>query len=312
MMKCSFTALIFVGIISVAHASRQPEQRIVQSRRATSAQHSQKATQTQEAATNETIQGVLSATAQTQKELTDSLNQAKAQENQNVTIERKLAKYTLWLVIVGVIQFVALIAQGTIFFFTLRIVKRQTRVLQRQSVSMKDAVIATRQGNQINREISQAVQRAYIAFPLLDVQQMAVKSEAGAFVRWELRTAVENTGNTPARDLYIYANCCCVDGNAGLPDNFSFPDFGTGENFPFQLAAKGKTYSAKLPLEYGVANQVYEKKARLYFYGWAMYKDVFDSTIIHRTEFCHEVGILKIGDGLLLEMSVHRLHNSQT
>src|SRR6267378_5750436 len=43
-----------------------------------------------------------------------------AKGNADNEIHNRLAKYTRWLVLVGVVQFVALIGQGVVFFLTLR------------------------------------------------------------------------------------------------------------------------------------------------------------------------------------------------
>src|SRR5260370_42550877 len=43
-----------------------------------------------------------------------------AKGNADNEIQNRLAKYTRWLVIVGVVQFGALIGQGVVFFLTIR------------------------------------------------------------------------------------------------------------------------------------------------------------------------------------------------
>jgi hypothetical protein len=108
-------------------------------------------------------------------------------------------------------------------------------------------------------------------------------------------------------------NTYTVLGEAGLPDNFDFPDYGEKEEFNSTLAAKAKFYSAKVAIDKTIIESVHEGKSRLFFYGWVTYRDVFKGTPLHRTEFCHEVRILQIiGKELALEINLHPKHNSQT
>lgn len=54
-----------------------------------------------------------------QEKEADTKSAARDQKEQDIEIQRKLAAYTKWLVVVGIVQFVALIAQGLVFVFTL-------------------------------------------------------------------------------------------------------------------------------------------------------------------------------------------------
>ena len=49
-----------------------------------------------------------------------ALEAAEAEKKQDREIQRKLATYTKWLVIVGAVQFLALIVQAIVFLFTIR------------------------------------------------------------------------------------------------------------------------------------------------------------------------------------------------
>jgi len=149
----------------------------------------------------------------------------------------------------------------------------------KQAKAARDSVIAMREANQINRDSLQTVQRAYVTFPLLDMQpplRMA-DSVTGNIISWQFRTAIENTGNTPARDVRNRINYQWQEGIDGLPNSFTFPDYGAEEAI-INLSAKVKTYSQLLTIEDAIIQRVYAKQCRLYFYGWATYKG-FSATV---------------------------------
>ena len=172
------------------------------------------------------------------------------------------------------------------------------------------------EANRISRENMQAGQRAYIAFPMLDFQTLRVADDTGTPIAFQFRLAVENTGNTPALNLIMRVNYWGQDGDQGLPSNYDFRDFappdGPAEDYPMYLSAKAKTYSPLLSIPRETIIRLNERQMRLFFYGWATYRDVFEGTPLHRTEFCHELKVLEIaGDRVVFELSAYRKHNSQ-
>jgi hypothetical protein len=181
-----------------------------------------------------------------------------------------------------------------------------------QANASKSAVFAMRESNRINLELGQAMQRAYIAFPMLDLQALRVNDANGNPIQWHIRTAVENTGNTPARELDIRINMISITGDGGIPNEFTYPDYRIEKGFPTPLAAKAKIYSPKLTISHDIIRSQHGGQSRLFFYGWASYFDVFDSASVRTTEFCHEIRILEVEpNGLKFEVSAHWDHNSQ-
>jgi len=230
-----------------------------------------------------------------------------------VSVRRDVADWGYWafsglLVVVGFLQ--VWLLRGT-----LRAARDNAKAASKNAEATNNAVTAMHEANRFSLELGQAVQRAYITFPILDIQSLAIKNELESFLKWEFRVGVENSGNTPARELVMQVYWIWRPGKDGLVEDFGFPEPRPSDKFLSSLPAKGKTYSPKLTIEHGIVRAAYEGRGRLYFYGWATYKDVFDKTPIHRTEFCHEISVLKIKaaeSGLLLEVSTHRQHNSQT
>jgi len=225
-------------------------------------------------------------------------------------VQRRLAFYTGLLVLVG---FATAIVIGWQSIETRKAATAATRAVE----ATERSIGHMEEANRISRENMQAGQRAYIAFPMLDFQTLRVADDTGAPIAFRFRLAVENTGNTPALNLIMRVNYWGQDGDQGLPSNYDFRDFappdGPAEDYPMYLSAKAKTYSPLLSIPRETIIRLNERRMRLFFYGWATYRDVFEGTPLHRTEFCHELKVLEIaGDKFTLELSGYREHNSQT
>jgi hypothetical protein len=63
------------------------------------------------------------------------------QSAEDAEIQRKLAKYTWWLVIVGAVQFAALIAQAIVFWFTLRQMRDTSRRQLRAYLGISESAV---------------------------------------------------------------------------------------------------------------------------------------------------------------------------
>jgi hypothetical protein len=79
------------------------------------------------------------------------------------------------------------------------------------------------------------------------------------------------------------------DGN--VPDNFDFPDLGTGPSSKSYLGPKAMVDAGALQISNEFLKKVANGPARMLIWGWAEYNDVFSPTTRHRSEFCAEVMI---------------------
>jgi hypothetical protein len=66
---------------------------------------------------------------------------AEDQKKQEIDTQTRLVEYTRWLVVVGVIQFVALIVQAVVFFFTLRQMKDSSKRQLRAYVNISESAL---------------------------------------------------------------------------------------------------------------------------------------------------------------------------
>lgn len=176
--------------------------------------------------------------------------------------------------------------------------------------SARKTLDALVEANRINREALVYLQRAYVTFPVtgLDFERI-IDLQSGGITGWRFYIPVENTGNTPARELRIHVNWHWRGDE--LPREFGYSDFGPDEEIRFPLAAKERIFSAPLEIPRDTIEKLGAGQINSYFYGWATYKDVFENTQIHRTTFCHKAKLLQVGENVRIDLRFHGDHNHQ-
>jgi hypothetical protein len=102
----------------------------------------------------------------------------------------------------------------------------------------------------------------------------------------------ENSGTTPTKNFRTHVNYTVLPGD--IPIDYTFPDRWGGHphiNFHAVIGPKGKLTvdSGEVPVT--VLQLVANKQIRLYFYGWARYRDILPGTPEHVTQFCFELHI---------------------
>jgi hypothetical protein len=160
-------------------------------------------------------------------------------------------------------------------------------------------LIKMEESNRINREALESVQRAFVVF--------AASPEVMVMPNfWDIDIAIDNAGNTPTRTLKDRVSW--IFSLTDLPENYSFPDR-TGK-YGEPWAATGanvigpkdhvmsqsilvdeasiKRFADQSPLPSPLLTpRAPSRTARgIVFYGWATYRDIFNDTPDHLTEFC--------------------------
>jgi hypothetical protein len=143
------------------------------------------------------------------------------------------------------------------------------------------------QSASIAREALTSVQRAFVS--LKTIESVGVPNAQGQIIEWRFFPRWENSGNTQTRTMRLQANAAWPI--EPLPDDFDFHDAGKVHNPPYFLAARSKTLSGPLVISPEVIAQVRNGERRLYFWGWVAYRDVFEESEPHLTEFCNELTI---------------------
>jgi hypothetical protein len=162
--------------------------------------------------------------------------------------------------------------------------KRQWRVMRDQLPELHTSAEAAKSAADIDRIALESVQRPFVTFPP-EVRAIAVVDAGKKLKRWSFYLPVENSGNTTAQPMRMRFN---FDGQ-GNTELTAYPDRGNSASVPVVLGPKARLWSEALDVSPNVIEKVKRKKARLFFYGWACYRDSFPKTKVHITEFCWEV-----------------------
>lgn len=174
--------------------------------------------------------------------------------------------------------------------------------------SARKTLDAMVEANRINREAIRCVQRAYVTFPIVGIDSERITDcGSGKITGWRFYMPVENSGNTPARELRIHTNWHWHPGE--IPEEFGFQDYGPDEQIGFPLPGGAKIFSACMEIGRDIIERLAAGQINLYFYGWAAYRDTFEKTEIHRTIFCYEVRLLQVDEKVRMELKFHGNHN---
>jgi hypothetical protein len=156
--------------------------------------------------------------------------------------------------------------------------------------------IATGRQAKLTRQAVMAGKRAFV-FPTGVVALPESNAQTGSF-HWRLVPAWENSGETPTRNLRIYADCILT--NVPLPESFSFTQIDPEE--PPAMAMLGPKATSKGGIAPHAAApaltpqdilDIQSGQRFLYFWGWARYFDLLPNTPERITRFCWQI----IADG---------------
>jgi hypothetical protein len=156
--------------------------------------------------------------------------------------------------------------------------------------------IATGRQAKLTRQAVMAGKRAFV-FPTGVVALPESNAQTGGF-HWRLVPAWENSGETPTRNLRIYADCILT--NVPLPESFSFTQIDPEE--PPAMAMLGPRATSKGGIAPHAAApaltpqdilDIQSGQRFLYLWGWARYSDLLPNTPERITRFCWQI----IADG---------------
>ena len=117
--------------------------------------------------------------------------------------------------------------------------------------------------------------------------QVSALVNGNQVITYQFQIQWENSGSTPTRDALQHVSYFYDPG--GLPDNFPYADLGDLNNIRAVFGPRQTLGSGLMTLPVHVIKQVQNKTTRLFFYRWTAYRDEFEHTPIHVTEFCSEL-----------------------
>jgi hypothetical protein len=168
----------------------------------------------------------------------------------------------------------------------------QLHEMQKAYGPIKDSAKAAQQSADVAEKALVSTQRAFIRasnFPWLWRPDL---DRPGKYF-YDITPILENAGNTPTKDLMLVVDSALRE--TPLPDDFTFP---------YRAIPAPSLVGAHQTV--GVNNAIIldddllsVKQGKKFFYIWgtATYRDVFDETPEHTTEFCTAIGRV-IGDPL--------------
>ena len=173
-------------------------------------------------------------------------------------------------------------SQLIIGWASLVVVSIYTSIAAVQSCQMHES-------NRLTRDSLVSVQRAFVNFsPNVGVLRQAGTSPGPDAAGLYFSVAMSNSGDTPTREMFDHCNAQVL--SEPMPGNFSFPDIGDRRKIQVVLAPKQQiSCSTDGFITADEIRKVQSKRAFLYLWGWATYRDVFPETRRHRTEYCFEL-----------------------
>jgi hypothetical protein len=192
--------------------------------------------------------------------------------------------------------------------FTGVAVWKQAQETASAAKATRDSAEEARKSNDISRANLVSVQRAFVSMKQIEVRRVTVN---GVF-EWRISARWENSGATPTKGLRLHVNFLTQP--TPLPKGYNFPDIGEHRDIPFVLGPHAVTVSVPLPVPTAALIEFQQGTRHLYFWGRAVYRDVFRDTPQHVTKFCSELtGIFGDLQGptelIVFQFAAHDEHN---
>lgn len=168
--------------------------------------------------------------------------------------------------------------------------------------------------NKINRQSLESVQRAYLTMRALEPRPVV---DEGKLAGWVVEAAFDNSGSTTAQDVRHSVGTNLLgfdepDEQGFIGPNVTSPEY-VGPKAPYSV-------TSPVPFPENLVPQISKPgwsppadKRRIFFWGWAAYRDVFPNTRPHITEFCMRVnGVIERSpqnQGWIMLTTSCRAHN---
>jgi hypothetical protein len=157
-------------------------------------------------------------------------------------------------------------------------------------------------------------QRAFVFLKRFDAIRILDPTRQ-TIVSYRFTAIWENTGVTPTNNMTSHSNV--IWPATPIPNGYDF--VAIGDTTPIQLVLRPHAEFGGFPLyvPLQVLLDVLHGERQLYFYGWALYRGVFDGTPEHRTRFCWQIPAIfgdpaNVNGQCTFTFSVHLEHNDAT
>ena len=207
--------------------------------------------------------------------------------SEDLELQRKLAKFTKWLVIVGAFQFVALIVQAIAFWYTLGAIRTQANLMGVHAGHLNNLATAAKNNAEaasLNAESVMNSERAWLV-----MQPDTFKLEPSRKFDW----VIKNVGKTTARIVETNMRCRkCTSLEKILADPPEYKDpicahgipIAPGDSAQFWSYIEAQPRDSDGMTAQDVA-EIQSGKAELVAYGFVKYLDSFGEE--HESRFCY-------------------------
>ncbi len=163
----------------------------------------------------------------------------------------------------------------------------QSKAMRNAAKAMKEQVAGIKDSNRINRDALISVQRAFITVPGLDERLNALDPSETNWM-WDVSARIENSGATAA--VHVVHNFITAP-RIDEPDDDAFVGKNSANDYGETIGPKATGFSARLQVPHFIikslsAHRITDKK--LFLWGWIIYRDTFEGTPPHLTEFCEQ------------------------
>jgi hypothetical protein len=179
--------------------------------------------------------------------------------------------------------------------------QKQVAQLEKQAGDTHNLAVRTKELAQTSRDALVEVQRAVMSADDLVMDRSAKDGKVNEFnfyIQWK------NSGTTPTKNMTFHHSW--MPSVVALPKDFKFTDLWAPNepkiNTPSFAGPQGRVRTTYTAIPPEIIKAVQEHKLRLYFWGWAKYRDVFKNTRPHISKYCTEVSDFK-GDPFDMDSS---------
>lgn len=164
--------------------------------------------------------------------------------------------------------------------------KIQNKAMQDAAEAMKGEFAEIKESNRVNRDALISVQRAFITVPGLEERLNALDPSELNWM-WDVRARIENSGATAAmKVVHSFIAAPRID----EPDEDAFIGKKTANDYGETIGPKATGFSARLQVPHFVIKALSTPdrttNQELFLWGWITYRDTFEDTSPHLTEFC--------------------------
>jgi len=163
----------------------------------------------------------------------------------------------------------------------------------------KQLAEAATKANEINNRSVSGVQRAFV---VVNGVKVDFRGDKNLYLTWMISPQFENEGNTPAVNLMVRVRC--EESATVVNDPYDIPSPVTRYGIAYKMELAQRQTGAIIDCPVRPFGKIFltQKTPTTFTYGYvfgsAAYRDVFDKTAVHLTEFCFQAFRIDFPQGI--------------